>query len=552
VSVSVEVTFLTGRCVATDFADRSQVEWPPHPARLYSALVATWADADEPDHVERDLLMAMETWPAPEMTYDAAPARRTVVTHYVPVNDPSVVRTYDTRASKVVGALASLSEAARSGDTKLAKRASTALVKERDVAALVAADPKAPVSNAFELLPDGRPKQARTFPSVGLAEPRVVYKWSALDLETHVVRALDALLGRLVRLGHSSSLVSCRLVADASSAQTPEPTAVPDDAGQLDMRWIGAGQLEQLERAFERHGGTRPRALPNVIVRYRSGAAPVAPVPPASAMTSGEWFVFEIEGRRTLPSIRTVQLARLLRDSLMSHIDDPIPELISGHRADGSASTRPHASYLALPFVGRDHATGAVMGVAVMLPRRDAVDREEYSAARRALLRGIGQFKAAGAQLGRLGTMRHVSDPPDLHALRRRTWEAPSESWVSATPIALPRHPGKLTAGVEATQQRSWERADEIVAEACVHAGLPEPAEAWTQLAPLAPGVRPARDFPAFVSGQGTEARARLLVHASIRFAQPVRGPLVLGAGRHFGLGLMRPVRAASNEGGEP
>ena len=45
----IEVNFLTGRFVATCHNDRRQPEWPPHPARLFSALVAAWADADEPD-----------------------------------------------------------------------------------------------------------------------------------------------------------------------------------------------------------------------------------------------------------------------------------------------------------------------------------------------------------------------------------------------------------------------------------------------------------------------------------------------------------------------
>jgi len=31
-------------------------------------------------------------------------------------------------------------------------------------------------------------------------------------------------------------------------------------------------------------------------------------------------------------------------------------------------------------------------------------------------------------------------------------------------------------------------------------------------------------------------------VHADIQFAAPVRGPLLLGAGRYFGLGLCLPV----------
>ena len=38
---AIRVECLTGRYVATAYDDRSRAEWPPHPARLFSALVAT-------------------------------------------------------------------------------------------------------------------------------------------------------------------------------------------------------------------------------------------------------------------------------------------------------------------------------------------------------------------------------------------------------------------------------------------------------------------------------------------------------------------------------
>ena len=35
----------------------------------------------------------------------------------------------------------------------------------------------------------------------------------------------------------------------------------------------------------------------------------------------------------------------------------------------------------------------------------------------------------------------------------------------------------------------------------------------------------------------------RLAKHVTLAFDRPVRGPVLLGAGRYFGLGLMRPLR---------
>lgn len=50
--LAVEIELLTGRYVATQFNDRNKPEWPPHPGRLFCALVAAWADTEEPDEVE--------------------------------------------------------------------------------------------------------------------------------------------------------------------------------------------------------------------------------------------------------------------------------------------------------------------------------------------------------------------------------------------------------------------------------------------------------------------------------------------------------------------
>ena len=50
---AIAVELLCGRYTAMQFNDRTRPEWPPHPARLFSAMVAAWADADEPDPAER-------------------------------------------------------------------------------------------------------------------------------------------------------------------------------------------------------------------------------------------------------------------------------------------------------------------------------------------------------------------------------------------------------------------------------------------------------------------------------------------------------------------
>ena len=515
----IEVSFLTGRYSATSHHDREQAEWPPHGARLFSAMVAAWADTEPPDSAERAALEWLEAQPPPRISAPGA-VRRRVVSHFVPVNDASVdpLGPYERRVKEIVGSRAAAS--------------------------------------ALAMLPDGRVKKERYFPSFTLQAqeasegesppldvrhvPPVTYSWDeAAPPET--AAALDALLTRVTRLGHSSSLVSCRLRDEA-----PPATHTPGQ-GALMLRWVRPGQLAALEQEHERHQAIRPRSLPFRGIRYHEAEPGKADRPdPLSPATAGDWIVFELEPRhRRTPMTRTVELAKVLRGSVLSHVADPPPEGVSGHLADGTPTSAPHIAFLALPNVAHEHADGRIMGLVIAVPSGlDAV-------ARQALLRGIGQWeRVRGDQplelrMGPGGTveMKRKQPPFALVTLRSRVWARPSRWWTSATPVALPTHPGDLHRGSPRARARAWARAEEAVAKSCEHVGLPQPVDVTVSLAPYLVGARPAQDFPVFKQGRGASGGVvRRLVHASVRFADEVSGPLVLGSGRFMGLGLMRPA----------
>jgi CRISPR-associated protein Csb2 len=82
--------------------------------------------------------------------------------------------------------------------------------------------------------------------------------------------------------------------------------------------------------------------------------------------------------------------------------------------------------------------------------------------------------------------------------------------------------------------------AQRTVAEACEHIGLPRPVSVEISLAPMLPGAQPVHAFRPWPDRPGRNRRAR--VHAELRFDRPVRGPVLLGAGRYYGLGLCLPV----------
>ncbi len=79
----LEVCYLTGRCVATAYHDRERSEWPLPPARLYSALVATWAESEERDPAERAALEWLAGLEAPCIHASGASPRQ-AVPHFVP------------------------------------------------------------------------------------------------------------------------------------------------------------------------------------------------------------------------------------------------------------------------------------------------------------------------------------------------------------------------------------------------------------------------------------------------------------------------------------
>lgn len=553
----IEVNFLTGRYVATSHNDRRQSEWPPHPARLFSALVATWADSDEPRRDERDTLEWLEAQGPPEIAAEVEAVPRKVVSHFVPVNDTTIVGPawHQRQAEKVADTIALLRDASIASDgeaTREVQRLQNRLDKQRDVRSQVSTAGKTSAESAQKLFPDKREKRERHFPSVTLdlqttqgdmptGSPRVTFIWHR-EMPASKRDVLDGLLARLTRLGHSSSLVSCRVINDA-----PPPTLVPSPTGTTKLRHVRQGQLAELERRFARHRGISPRALPYTDVAYEDADSEHADTVDTPT-TSGDWIVFEfLAGSRVFPATRAEQVATTLRSTIFSYAPEPIPEGLSGHRPDGSPSSDPHVAFVPLPFAGYQHADGRLLGVAVSVP----VGMDEASS--NALYQAIGRWERDTEEdegklklvFGHRGElwMRRLRGPAAMASLRRTGWRRANKRWASVTPIALPRHPGRLRGGTPQARARAWQAAEDAVRAAVGHVGLPEPSAVEVSLAPFLMGARAASGYPPFrqPGPEGTLVR-RQLVHAVVTFDRPVQGPLMLGSGRFVGLGLMRPL----------
>ncbi|NYZ13543.1 type I-U CRISPR-associated protein Cas5/Cas6 [Azospirillum sp. RWY-5-1] len=478
--LAIAVEYLTGRAVATRRADRQTAEWPPHPGRLFAALVATLHEADlteEERGAARAALAWLEALPPPAVAASDAD-HRTVATVWVPTNDREMP-----------------AKAPRKGDGP----------------------------ELLGLLPDRRLRAARAFPSVNPRERTVVFQWpdAPADAAGRHAPAIDRLAREVTCLGHSSSLVRAALCPSP-----PPPTLVPAEAGDVRLRVPRRGRLAELEGSFAR--GQRPS--PGGTATY---AAPRTDRGPA--ITPGDWIAFERVAGPVIPLRAAEGVAAAVRAALIKRAADPVPASLCGHEADNTPTRGPRIAILPLPHVGHTHATRELLGFALLLPP------DLPTADRIALYRALETVDGDGVvdefhrlALGPPGRWTIARRPdPALKTLRRDRWEGPARRWASVTPVLLDRvpkpQPGRDLAAV--------------VAASCRFAGLPEPVAVERVSDPPVPAVPRAG---AFLLDKRPERPVRVCTHLVLEFADKVAGPVLIGAGRHRGLGLFAPLPEAS------
>lgn len=556
--LALEVALLTGRYVATAFDDRDRPEWPPHPSRLFSALVATHYETGERAPEERAVLAWLEQQGAPEIIASEA-GERDVTVVFVPVNDTSVVSSVDDEARAVTEARTALEDARASNsksapalEKKLAKAEArfTDALKKATAPVAPGKEGKDAPGRAAAMLPDRRTRQPRTFPSVTPEDPRIVFRWPDTQPTPEQRRTVDALAARVVRLGHSSTLVSVRVIeVETEASWIPDQTGeVVEPSDQRMLRVVEAGQLAALDQVFEQSADVPGRVMPARFQRYvRRVAVPDSRAP--STTFGQDWILLRrVDGPR-LPSTCAVDLARAVRGALLASFGEAAPEILSGHRSPGAPSLRPHLAIVPLPFVGHQRADGALLGVALVLPA--GATRDERNAVYRAVdrwRRGAHHGTNADPQrlpvtLGRAGKLflSVLEEESEQSTLLPRTWSRRARRWLTATPVALDRNPGDLRSEIPKKQELAYLDAEETIAKACEHIGLPRPALVTAMpAAPLAGGDK-TRAFPPYSTGK--PPIQRVLVHATLTFDEPVDGPILLGAGRYLGLGLFRPSR---------
>lgn len=550
---ALRIALLSGRYVATAYNDRDRAEWPPHPARLFSAFVAAYGE-HAPESVtgedERAALEWLESQDAPVIVADPEEwvARRSVATVFVPVNDAGVIAQPERERQKLHEAIELLdgtdANVRVTAERNVTKAAEALAARTAKVIAAGTVSTRSELKAARILLPDGRERRGRTFPSVTPRIADVEMRWASADLPPEHVAAMDRLVRRIARLGHSSSLVSVS-VANQLEAPHPERVWQPHTDGSISLRWVLPGQTQLLVEAHQRHNQVEPRVMPCSFVAYSLNAERTT-TPARHSVFDTNWIILSRTDGPRLSITAAVGLARQMVRALQSSFGnrgEPVPELVSGHQADGSRSEQPHLAVVPLPNVGSTHADGALLGIALVLPR--TVPEAE----RREFLRAVAHLENDDRELslllGPAGTWsleRVGPEPARTMGLRADTWTRTSVEWITATPIALDHNPGDLHHLDPVRRAAAFDAAEASVSNAVEHIGLPRPRNVEVSRSTMLAGSAKPRAFPRFPVA--TDRPQRVLVHARLRFDEPVTGPILLGAGRYLGLGLCRPLRS--------
>lgn len=374
--------------------------------------------------------------------------------------------------------------------------------------------------------PDSRVKVLDSFVAVdGEAPAPLVMQWPDLELEGDELALLEELARRLTYLGRAESwcdaTVSTEAVAGAIGPGEGEGTPIPLLAIRRDAKDVRA-VLATDTAELRKKGADLP---PDTHwLRYFVGP-PVSRPRPRPRKVEATAVLLALEAGAQPRVLDTVEIAEAIRRAVLSRAGES-PTLtgrvderprVDGHThahflpfdLDGDGFLRHCLIYAEEGFSAEDlDAIGAVRKV--RRPREDVVE----------------------THLLEVGPLDIMSTLPIVGDGREG-----ARVWTSATPFLLPRHPKPrktgLVDGPEAQLRRELDlrRANGQVPSVRAIRSVPalEQRNArtlrWLEFRRWRKNRK-----PAVPQGYGYE----------IEFDEPVRGPLALGFGAHFGLGLFR------------
>lgn len=490
--LALSFTFPAGRYHATPWdrhVNEGAVAWPPEPWRILRSLIATWHHKVKHTgkHTEAALLALIESLAEDLPEYALPAASHSHTRHYMPqfgANNTSLV---------------------------------------------------------FD-----------AFAAVRKDEPLTVI-WPGVSLPTDQAVLLDDLLAVMGYLGRAESWVEAARITDPTATNCkPDAEALDAETGELKGETVtlfaalpkdGYRAMRERfltdEKAIKKLGRTLPD---NLLAALSIDTADLRKQgwnqPPAARKVS---YLRPIDAlrpvrtaRRAVPSLATtaqfilvgkplprvedtLRIGELFRMAVMSQAkkqfgETRIPAIFSGHDLPDD-NRHGHAFYLPWDADGDGRIDRLLLHVPLGM---DSPQRRVVEAVSRLWSRDGGEWRLVLEGIG----LRNAS-----------TLLSASTRWQSVTPYLHPWH-CKKGLGIE----------DQIRRE-CRDRRLPEPiGYERLQVVEVGHQVRRSIQFHRFRSRRSLQQPDRLGSFWCLTFAEPVTGPLALGFGCHFGLGLFTPL----------
>lgn len=526
--VTLKLLFPAGRYHATPWGrhvNEGIPEWPPSPWRLLRAFIATWRRKC-PDLIEasvRPVLAQLLLAPI----FHLPPARVAHTRHYMPLGKKSVVEL-----------------------------------------------PVAPTTLIFD-----------TFIALGRKEPVVIH-WPGATLSAEESLVLVRLIESLTTLGRAEGWISAELIENPTIDWNCVPSAAPDRDQELVSVFcpdpetaFGDDHYPPLPDAKKLKKGLKPDdylfdcprwhlCLDTEIIQAERwprapGARWISYARPADAFTRSAVPVLPQPKQQKPPTVArllldgpvlplvtdAVRVAEAVRRALMSRFQARCrrrPEQSQAYLIERSEDGDRYSSQV---FSGKDWTSKPLCSHrhAYYLPTAEGSDPRRITHVTLfahnglnpdevAALAGLRDVKAGELELRT--QLIALGSPCDFTA---RLF-GPSQVWVSATPFIGPAHVGRR--GRERYLRKSLKRELRRMTELGYLESHATPADVreLPAMSSERRGCPRAVEFRRGRTRLGDDGYARPFGFFTLSFSKPVRGPISVGYGSHYGLGLFRPA----------
>lgn len=533
--LSIEVTFPTGRYHATPWnqhVNEGVVEWPPSPWRLLRALVATRHRKATEEVTEQQLAGVLEAVATELPCYTLPHGSAAHTRHYMPLYKDTTTKVFDTFIHVPQGArlhitwpALELSETQREVVALLTSRMGyLGRAESWAEARVLGSDEKPPEPNVVHLSDEHTLSRSDEITQVLVPlPPNELATWRSRTFEQELERLVGEKREKHRAKGKDPEKAKLS-AADKRKLDAVLPRSLLDalEAETGDLHKQGWSAVPGAR--WQAYG--RPRDLLNL-------SPPRQPVPSMPDLPTVARFAIasQVPPRLT----EAVSVAERIRTALMSRSN--AHPVFSGRDGNGQL-LRGHQHTFILPEANADH--GHISHVTLLAPMGFDED------ARRAMdgLQKVWGKDRYDVQLVLLG----VGQPEDFGGTNLRAGQCPllveSRAWTSRTPFVPTRHPKTTKTGKPKLDETGVQigSPEHDLRRLLREAGFPTPVS----IAPV-PATNLGGKMTRWLefgtarhAGEGRRA-ARSGVGFKIAFPRPVRGPIALGYGAHFGLGSAIP-----------